>query len=97
MKIHTLKIESKYYDLILCGQKKAELRINDRDYEKGDYITFVNIDGNPYLAENIFLITDVCEYKPALKENYVMLSIERCYILSKIEIERLNKHGEWNL
>lgn len=40
MKIHQLKILDCFADEIISGNKMFELRINDRDYQKGDYIVF---------------------------------------------------------
>lgn len=80
MKIHTLKIERKYYEKVIGGVKKAELRKNDRDFNINDLIIFVDTNGE--LFDNylpfMFRITDICEYKDALKEGYVMLSIQQC-------------------
>jgi hypothetical protein len=35
---HTLKIEPKYAERIVSGEKKFEVRLNDRDYQKHDII-----------------------------------------------------------
>ena len=35
-KIHEVKLHAKYFDLVLEGKKRAEFRINDRNYERGD-------------------------------------------------------------
>ena len=40
MKIHQLKILDCFANEIISGNKMFELRINDRDYQKGDYIVF---------------------------------------------------------
>ena len=90
MKMHVLKINNDYIEAVFTGTKKAELRKNDRDFKIGDLISFINVDGTqispaqkasvtkPSYYQNLFLITDICEYKDALKEGYVMLSLERC-------------------
>ena len=36
MKIHELKILPEYYDAVRCGNKRFEIRKNDRDYQVGD-------------------------------------------------------------
>ena len=41
MKLHELKIKDEYYEDIISGTKKAELRKNDRDYQVGDLIHFI--------------------------------------------------------
>lgn len=43
--LHVLKIETDYFREVRMGIKKAEFRINDRDYRVGDLIHFVNING----------------------------------------------------
>lgn len=42
-KIPSIKILPEYFEEVLAGRKRAELRLNDRNYKKGDiYMTFVN-------------------------------------------------------
>ena len=40
MKIHQLKTWPEYFNSIVDGSKKSELRINDRDFSVGDYVVF---------------------------------------------------------
>lgn len=35
-KIPSIKILPEYFEEVLSGRKRAELRLNDRDYKKGD-------------------------------------------------------------
>lgn len=81
MKLHTLKIEKQYYYKVMSEVKKAELRKNDRNFKVNDLIIFVDTNGEIFdnCLPTIFRITDICEYQDALKEDYVMLSIEHCY------------------
>ncbi len=44
MKLHELKIKHKYLVDIARGVKTFELRKNDRDYQVGDLIHFIDID-----------------------------------------------------
>ena len=80
MKLHVLKIKQNFLYLVLQGQKKAELRKDDRDYKRGDLIHFVNINGKEFevFENNLFRITDIIrdaqEY--GLQDGYAMLSIE---------------------
>jgi len=39
IKIHTIKIAPKYLNAVVAGQKKAELRKNDRNYKVGDVLS----------------------------------------------------------
>lgn len=43
MKLHELKIKHEYLVEIVLGNKTFELRKNDRDYQVGDLIRFINI------------------------------------------------------
>lgn len=52
-KIHLLKIQDLHFNEVNCERKKAELRLNDRDYQIGDYIVFTNTDGEAFDSEKI--------------------------------------------
>lgn len=41
---HDLKIRSEYFDSVAVGNKRAEIRFNDRDYHVGDFLTLNEID-----------------------------------------------------
>lgn len=43
MKIHKIKLNEIYCDDVYNHIKTAELRVNDRDYQKGDYIVFTAV------------------------------------------------------
>lgn len=38
--VHDLKIENKYLGELISGKKKAEIRLNDRNYQVGDILLF---------------------------------------------------------
>lgn len=67
---HKLKIEKEYLLNLLNGRKKSEVRLNDRDYQVGDILNFVNTAGK-------FKITHI-HSGLGLKEGYVVLSVEPC-------------------
>lgn len=83
MRLHILKIKEEYMKAISYGEKTFELRENDRDYQVGDLIHFVDLDENEYLmfnnVDNIYRITyvlkDVPEY--GLDKDYCILGIKR--------------------
>jgi len=41
MSQHELKVEPQWLDRLLDGTKTAEVRRHDRDFQKGDLVTFV--------------------------------------------------------
>ena len=53
MKIHELKILPEYYDAVRCGDKRFEIRKNDRDYHRGDILRLKEWDGKEYTGEEI--------------------------------------------
>ena len=79
--IHKVKIWEDYANSILCGDKTFEVRYNDRNYQKGDFIEFdgVSRDGLP-MPHNIdgmmFEITNV-HSGLGMAEGYVVLAIKR--------------------
>ena len=85
MKLHELKIKHEYLFEIALGNKTFELRKNDRDYQVGDLIHFIDIDGdkfyndlNNYLGD-IYIITyilkNVTQY--GLDKDYCILAIKK--------------------
>ena len=80
-KLHTLKIEQRWYKAVIDGEKKAEFRINDRDYQEGDLIHFTDINGEEYEGEfNLFIITHILPVREVKigegkLDDYVVLSI----------------------
>lgn len=81
MKMHELKIKDNYYWSVMNGYKTFELRKNDRNFEVGDTIHFVNINGVDFINEpnNIYQITyilkNVEEY--GLDKDYCILGIKK--------------------
>ncbi|MNG64094.1 hypothetical protein D3C73_216360 [compost metagenome] len=84
MKRHDLKILPKHFAAVFSGEKKAEIRINDRDYAVGDllclaeYGQLAGLGGSvgfsgEFIWVRVTHITDLSEWLPG----YVMLSIER--------------------
>lgn len=44
--LHNLKLQRKYADRIIDGQKTFEVRLNDRDYQVGDIIIFNTVEND---------------------------------------------------
>ena len=78
--IHKLKILTKYYDAVLDGRKKFEIRKNDRDFRVGDMLILQeykegNLAGWFTGEEEKMRITYITDY--AQKDGYVVLGIEK--------------------
>lgn len=102
MRIHTLKIEDKYYYEIIDKNKRCEIRRNDRNYQVGEYIHFVDILGHEFKADvkpeeyrtyldKLFIITHVLKYEEGMNDDYVALSIEPVYIIRETDFIVLNQ------
>lgn len=52
--IHEMKLQDKYYNFILNGTKRIELRLNDKKRQSiniGDEIRFSNSSGDSFMAD----------------------------------------------
>ena len=79
--LHRLKIREDYANSICCGDKTFEVRYNDRNYQKGDFIEFdpVSRDGIRMIhniEEMMFEITNV-HSGLGMADGYVVLAIKR--------------------
>lgn len=75
---HQLKIDPKYYLDVYEGRKRAEIRLNDRDYKQGDFLNlraWDNKTGYHDVAPLCCIVTHVLKYSPLLPPTHVMLSI----------------------
>ncbi|WP_174634928.1 DUF3850 domain-containing protein [Yersinia thracica] len=74
---HALKIIPEYFDAVFIGCKKAELRLNDRDYSVGDCLILNEWELNAgYSGRSIVVeVTHVTPCDFAIP-NYVMLSFD---------------------
>lgn len=72
-KIHFLKIEQKYLDDLLSGDKKSEIRYNDRDYQVRDILQLRVVGTDRSYP---FRITHI-HSGLGMNKDYVALSIER--------------------
>ncbi|MGM7876077.1 DUF3850 domain-containing protein [Yersinia enterocolitica] len=74
---HALKIIPEYFDAVFIGYKKAELRLNDRDYSVGDCLILNEWELNAgYSGRSIVVeVTHVTPCDFAIP-NYVMLSFD---------------------
>lgn len=77
---HHLKIWPQYYQESVSGQKKAQLRKNDRDYRVGDRL--ILHEWNPELGiftgpEAYVKVTDVMKDCEGLVPGFCILSVEQ--------------------
>ena len=79
MTIHELKILPEYYDAIRCGDKRFEIRKNDRNYHSGDILRLKEWDGEKYTGEELDVLVRYIYYgidEYGLAEGYCIMSID---------------------
>lgn len=85
MKLHVLKIKDEYYKEVRSGRKTFELREDDRNYQVGDLIHFVEVNGleidseSDNLYEITYVLRDVPQY--GLPYGYAILAIRRATLI----------------
>jgi hypothetical protein len=102
--LHLLKTESKYFRKIAEVDKTYEVRKNDRDFRKGDYLGLneitdhiCNSEGERKETGNFILVKvlDVLSDERFVKPGYVIMSIRPCKI-SEIEWDYAPWYTECN-
>lgn len=91
-KKHILKIQYRYLMDILYEGKTFEIRKDDRGYEVGDFIHFVDINGKefPGFYRNVFFkITYILR-------NVTQYGLDRDYCILAIERKEMSHHEEQN-
>ena len=81
--IHNLKIKEEFIDEIIKDNKGFEIRKNDRDFQVGDLIHFLDVNGNEFSKERCvpkyygitYVLKDCPEY--GLAKEYCILSIKK--------------------
>jgi hypothetical protein len=91
MTIHHIKITDHWARLLSTGVKTCELRWDDRDYQAGDLIQFLDTDGKRHWRwDSPLLITHVLKNISGLERGWVVLSFQ------DPEKERLRRYGnDW--
>lgn len=77
MKTHDLKISEEFYEEVEQGNKRFEIRRNDRDFQKGDKVTLFETTnhGTSYTGRSSnFFISYVTSFEQ--KDNFVVFGIE---------------------
>ena len=70
---HELKIKAEYFIQKLHNRKNFEIRLNDRNYQVGDFIKYNVIDNstlNEVAQEKLYQITYIANFEQ--KENFVV-------------------------
>ena len=76
-KHHDLKINPRWYASVACGEKRAEVRLDDRRYRVGDTLTVAEWSGR-YTGRHVAVrVTHVLRGVRGIEPGYVVLSIER--------------------
>lgn len=80
-RVHRIKINEEYADVVYYGDKLFEVRKNDRGYQKGDIVVFTVVDNlgitarSHPLNDNSYEITYVLGSFYGLAEGYVAFGI----------------------
>lgn len=76
--VHDLKIEKKYYDRILSGEKTFEIRYNDRDYQTGDQLKLNMIPKNGERCDNKPILKEIAYIHSGLgmQDNYIVIGLK---------------------
>jgi len=91
--IHELKIAPEYMRAVICGQKTAESRINDRDFKVNDHLILREWENEAYTGWlHEVVITHVCDFPCTLTGlKWVSLSISPVHALDPDAISRYLK------
>lgn len=79
--VHELKILPEFYDEVRFGNKKFELRKNDRNFQKGDILRLKEWSGNRYTGEELDVVVRYILHDYdwiGLQEGYCIMSIDTC-------------------
>lgn len=83
IRTHKIKLNEEYCDSVLYGDKKFEVRYNDRGYQTGDGIKFIPVNEygavNHSIAERTYRITYI-HSGMGVEKDWVVLAIEEVKI-----------------
>lgn len=76
---HYLKTWPEHYQYIKTGEKKAEVRFNDRDFKVGDYLSLMEYDPKTTQYSGHYIVAIVTHILEGgqfgLEKGFVMMSI----------------------
>lgn len=84
---HELKIQKRYFDEIINGNKSFEVRKNDRDFWIGDLVVLREWENNEYSGREIS-----AEIKHILDDSFI--GLQPGYVVFQLEILKATNHGE---
>ncbi len=77
MTCHDLKISPQYYEAVISGEKKFELRKNDRGFKVGDTVNLREWSNGQYSGrQSKYRIGYLLSGYDGLDKDYVILGIE---------------------
>ena len=72
MKFHYKKILPEYFEPLVKGRKPFEIRLNDEDYQEGDYVELMEYDGIDYTgAISLIRIKEIFPLDKIGLKNYI--------------------------
>ena len=75
---HELKILPEYFEAIERGEKNFEVRFNDRNFAKGDFLLLREHDGICYTGRQMTTeVTYLLDNPTYCKEGYVIMAIKK--------------------
>lgn len=89
--IHAIKIQPPYFEDVISGRKQFEIRLNDREYQEGDYLALNEWEqtssvGGHYTGRSCLVYVDYILYGAqlgiGLDEDYCIMSIKPCRVYS---------------
>ncbi len=90
--IHAIKIQPPYFDDVISGRKQFEIRLNDREYQEGDYLALNEWEqtgsvGGHYTGRSCLVLVDYILYGangvPGLDEDYCIMGIKPCGVYNR--------------
>lgn len=88
MKTHSLKTWPEYFEAILCGRKRFELRKNDRNYRVGDTLLLKEWDPNKKAFSGLW-VRGVVTY--ILNSGEFMIAINSDYCIMSFRVEEVGQ------
>lgn len=79
--VHFLKIKSEYFEAVVDGSKRFEVRFNDRGFNAGDILFLEDINtGRTAVCPVHYILREF----PGLVAGYVVMSISFCRFLGDV-------------